>query len=106
MEIDCNCFLFKQIKFSQNHALGRIVNDTKEDVKNEVQVHCVPFFGIYKAIGREEIDLFVLDIEGHEVEVLQTIPWDKINILVKLYTLMLTLRKIVKIKCQNSYRCS
>jgi Methyltransferase FkbM domain len=63
--------------------LGRIVNDTKGGVIKEVQVHCVPFFSIYKAIGREEIDLFVLDIEGHEVEVLHTIPWDKVNILVK-----------------------
>ena len=56
------------------------MNDTKGGVIKEVEVHCVPFYSIYNTIGREEIDLFVLDIEGHEVEVLHTIPWDKINI--------------------------
>lgn len=48
-----------------------------------MSVHCMPFYSIYKAIGRKEIDLFVLDIEGHEMEILRTIPWGSVNILVK-----------------------
>jgi hypothetical protein len=43
----------------------------------------MPFYAIYKAIGRKDIDLFVLDIEGHEMEILETIPWDRVNILVR-----------------------
>jgi Methyltransferase FkbM domain len=74
------------------------VNDTKGGVIKEVQVHCVPFFSIYKAIGREEIDLFVLDIEGHEVEVLHTIPWDKVNILVKF-----AIKLIIRLKREIKY---
>lgn len=48
-----------------------------------MSVHCMPFYSIYKAIGRKEIDLFVLDIEGHEMEILDTIPWGSVNILVQ-----------------------
>lgn len=46
----------------------------------------MPFYAIYKALGRKDIDLFVLDIEGHEMEILHTIPWHRVNILVKTTT--------------------
>ena len=32
------------------------------------------------AIGKTEIDFFSLDIEGAELSVLKTIPWNKVNI--------------------------
>ena len=31
-------------------------------------------------MGETEIDFFSLDIEGAELSVLKTIPWDKVNI--------------------------
>lgn len=77
--------------FAQNVGIGRILNGTEKPLFPHVpvaQVHCMPFYSIYQVIGRKEIDFFILDIEGHEVEVLHTIPFDKINILVmpkKLY---------------------
>jgi len=66
--------------------VGKIFNASVPVAIGQImlEVHCMPFYSIYKALGRREIDLFVLDIEGHEVEVLHTIPWDKVNILVRL----------------------
>jgi len=46
----------------------------------QVEVHCIPFYTLYKAIGNNDVDIFSLDIEGHEMDVLLTIPFDKINI--------------------------
>lgn len=50
-------------------------------------VQCFPFYSILLAFGRTQVDFFSLDVEGHELKVLKTIPWNKIDIKV----------------CQNSY---
>jgi aminoglycoside phosphotransferase family enzyme len=71
------------VKFNQDYHLAKIFNASYAPAnKNQVQVHCLPFYSIYKAIGRTEIDLFILDVEGHEMEIMHTIPWEKVNILV------------------------
>ena len=44
--------------------------------------HCPVFYlhSLLLAIGQTEVDYFSLDVEGPELEILQTIPFDKINI--------------------------
>jgi hypothetical protein len=37
-----------------------------------------------QALGNPTVDLFSLDIEGAELQVLQTVPWDKVNVRVLL----------------------
>ena len=32
------------------------------------------------AVGNPTVNLFVLDIEGYELAVLESIPWDKVDI--------------------------
>ena len=46
----------------------------------EIQVLCFPFHSILFAIGNPSVDYFSLDIEGIELDVLKTIPWDKVDI--------------------------
>ena len=47
----------------------------------EVQlVQCFPLYSILLASGRTDIQYFSLDIEGAEMSVLKTIPWDKVDI--------------------------
>ena len=46
----------------------------------EIQVLCFPFHSILSAIGNPSVDYFSLDIEGIELDVLKTIPWDKVDI--------------------------
>jgi hypothetical protein len=32
------------------------------------------------AVGQTQIDFFSLDVEGHELKILKTIPWHKVYI--------------------------
>lgn len=50
---------------------------------SESQVQCFPFYTILLAVGNPVIDLFSLDVEGAELHVLKSIPWDlvKINVI-------------------------
>lgn len=41
---------------------------------------CFPLYSILLAVNRTRVDFFSLDIEGHELKVLQTIPWHKVDI--------------------------
>jgi hypothetical protein len=45
-----------------------------------VKVQCLPLYSILLALNRITIDIFSLDIEGHELTVLKTIPFDKVDI--------------------------
>jgi len=43
-------------------------------------VICYPFYSIMLAIGQTRVDFFSLDVEGAELPILRTIPFDKIYI--------------------------
>ncbi|XP_046647290.1 uncharacterized protein LOC124337230 [Daphnia pulicaria] len=43
-------------------------------------VQCFPFYSVLLAVGRTQIDFFSLDVEGHELKILKTIPWHKVDI--------------------------
>ncbi|TRY76847.1 hypothetical protein TCAL_06873, partial [Tigriopus californicus] len=62
-----------KVSYGSYFNLGRIVDESpgKKD-KEVVDVMCLPLFAILKAF---------LDVEGNELDVLKTIPWDEVNIL-------------------------
>jgi len=64
------------VKFNQNFNQGRISEDQIEGV----QVQCLPLFSILAAVNRTVVDYFSLDIEGDELAVLKTIPWESVHI--------------------------
>ncbi|RXG51209.1 Protein Star, partial [Armadillidium vulgare] len=71
------------VMFKQNFNIGKISNvpvGSESYKKGLVEVQCLPIYSILLALNRTTVDYFSLDVEGHEVEVLQTIPWDKVNI--------------------------
>ena len=45
-----------------------------------IKAVCLPFISILSAIGNPSVDYFSLDIEGVELDVLKTIPWEKVDI--------------------------
>lgn len=45
-----------------------------------ILVQCFPFHHLMAALNVTTVNYFSLDIEGHELEVLKTIPFDEINI--------------------------
>jgi len=58
------------------------INDVQNGLINveETEVQCFPFYSILLASNRTTIDYFSLDVEGHEIKVLKTIPWKRVNI--------------------------
>ncbi len=45
-----------------------------------ISVQCFPLYSLLLAINQTTVDYFSLDIEGHEKRVLETIPWDRVDI--------------------------
>ncbi|RXG51476.1 Protein Star [Armadillidium vulgare] len=77
------CFIQLLVMFEQRFIIGKISNESIGSANHRrglVEVQCLPLYSILLALNRTTIDYFSLDVEGHEVEVLETIPWDKVNI--------------------------
>ena len=58
---------------------------------------CLPFYAILLAMGNPTVDYFSLDVEGAELPILKTIPWDKVDIKVAYQFLELTRHIPIKI---------
>jgi hypothetical protein len=50
-----------------------------------IKVTCLPLYTILLSVGNPAVDFFSLDVEGAELEILKTIPWDKVHINVSSY---------------------
>lgn len=77
-----------KLTFNKAYNRGRIVHDqsAKDWIKRQriaadpVEIECFPFYSFMLALNRTTIDFFSLDVEGDELNVLKTIPFDKLNI--------------------------
>lgn len=56
-----------------------------ESATDTFEVQCVPLYTILLALNRTTIDYLSLDVEGAEISVLRTIPFDKVSIKVDSY---------------------
>ena len=68
-------------------VLGEVKGWASKDVEANakvIKVLCLPFISILNAIENPRVDYFSLDIEGVELDVLKTIPWDKVDIKVNI----------------------
>ena len=76
-----------EVSFDTAEIIGKIKGDkiSQKELNGGklVNVQCFPLYSILLAHGRTSIDFLSLDIEGHELQVLKTIPWNKVNITVK-----------------------
>ena len=45
-----------------------------------MSTQCFPLYSILLALGNPTVDYFSLDVEGVEAGVLNSIPWDKVDI--------------------------
>lgn len=46
---------------------------------------CFSFYSILLAVGNPVVDYFSLDVEGAELPILKSIPWEKVNIKVNFF---------------------
>ena len=72
-----------------NQELNDVDNRKLEKMRNSIpakkrtleKVECYPIYSLLLAIGQQKnVDFFSLDIEGAELAVLKTIPWDRVRI--------------------------
>lgn len=69
--------------FAQHFNIGKIKSvevGGSSQQQNTVEVQCLPVYSLLLALNRTTVDYFSLDVEGNELEVLQTIPWEKVDI--------------------------
>lgn len=66
----------------------------KDNLQGESKALCLSFYSILLAVGNPVVDYLSLDIEGAELPVLTTIPWDKVEI------------KVLSIECGQIERCN
>ncbi|XP_046638300.1 uncharacterized protein LOC124316413 [Daphnia pulicaria] len=72
-----------QVTFKVTYAIGSVQESlTPEQSKesNMLTLQCFPIYSILLAIGQTRVDFFSLDVEGHELRILKTIPWHKVDI--------------------------
>lgn len=64
--------------------MGKIINvkdvNSKATDSKFFDVHCMPLTAILLALNMTDIDLFSLDIEGNEIDVLRLLDFDLIKI--------------------------
>lgn len=51
-----------------------------EDMRSKYKLKCYPLYQLLLALDNPKVDFLSLDIEGAELAVLKTIPWDKVDI--------------------------
>ncbi len=80
-------YLTKKVSFDKTEITGKIigskVSQSELDNGKLANVQCFPLYSILLAHGQNWVDFFSLDVEGHELQVLKTIPWHKVNITVR-----------------------
>ena len=82
----------RTVVFKQAFNMGRISSNQEShqnkrpdaDDINYVQVQCFPLFSILSALNQTRVDYFSLDIEGDELQVLKTVPWNRVDIKVRI----------------------
>ena len=47
---------------------------------NSFKMQCLPLYSLLLAMGNPTVHYFSLDIEGAELAVLRTVPWDQVDI--------------------------
>jgi FkbM family methyltransferase len=73
-----------EVFYKQGFNVGKIQSDSVKNPgsvqSNGVRVQCFPLFSLLSALGVDTVDFFSLDVEGVEVDVLKTIPFDSVHI--------------------------
>ncbi len=65
-------------RFMESTHKKRIVQE-QQQLKQPLTVQCFPLFSVLSALGVDHVDYFSLDVEGAELDILKTIPFDRIT---------------------------
>ena len=66
-------------KFSLTDSQSPL-SSLQEKTETSLTLQCLPLYTLLLALGNPTVHWFILDIEGAEFQVLQTIPWHSVDI--------------------------
>ena len=64
----------------RQHHVTAMAGIVPEKTNSSMTLQCVPLYTLLLAMGNPTVNWFILDIEGAEYQVLQTIPWHLVDI--------------------------
>ena len=67
-------------KLESSHKEFIKENEPRADQRPSVLVNCFPLNDVLTAIGVRHVDYFSLDVEGAELDILETVDWTRLNI--------------------------
>ena len=77
-------FQSSTLKFALKGTAGMIrVDQTVNMTANTTKVLCFPIYSVLVALGVKTVHYFSLDVESSEMDVLRSIPFDKVDIKVR-----------------------
>jgi len=74
------------VNFQSEQELSKVIGETNgpngigKSAQKGAQVICLPLYSLLLAVGNPIVDFFSLDVEGSEIEVLRSIPWERVKI--------------------------
>ena len=74
------------VNFETNSAYNKSENErsmagiVNTETETSMTLQCIPLYTLLLAAGNPTVNWFILDIEGAEYQVLQTIPWNQVDI--------------------------
>ncbi|XP_059082225.1 protein Star-like [Tigriopus californicus] len=75
-----------EVTFGTKYNYGRILHTEAGKTDNSMfscnhhTVICYPIYAILAAVNQTKVDYFSLDVEGFELDILKTIPFDQVEI--------------------------
>ncbi|RYH27803.1 FkbM family methyltransferase [archaeon] len=70
---------FHHALYSAYNPPGDMLSMNWSSFNHVTEVDCLPLSMIFQEIAIEHVNLFILDVEGGEFRVLQSIPWSKLS---------------------------
>lgn len=61
-------------------GVEKTVRQASSEANQVRPVYCFPLYSVLLALNQTHIDYFSLDVEGFELDILKTIPFDKLDI--------------------------
>ena len=75
------CYLRLNIIPSLGIQVSQWMEEEREKLdQGTTKTLCLPFFSILQALGNPQVDYLSLDVEGSELSILKTIPWEQVKI--------------------------
>ncbi|RXG58763.1 Protein Star [Armadillidium vulgare] len=71
---------FLRFRFGRGEGSRVITNSSEKQNPNSLWVTCYPLYSLMVATDLTTVDFLSLDIESMELKVLETIPWDDVDI--------------------------